>query len=294
MLAQVSLTPSESKKLIAKAIAEMDEIKNAVENGILVLHPSSSTFFIVEEITGSKPDTNAWVCGVVAPRGTCGEVGVWLANQTFSKAVTTDPGAFPHSWVIRKKSLTTGIDLATLLAQMTSNDVYIKGVNAIDPHGNVGILVANLVEGGTIGRVLSAQRKTGFHVLWPVGMEKLIPSSINDAANEVKKSAIDYAMGMPVGLFPCKNGRKIDETDAIRMLSSAIAIPIAAGGLGGAEGAVTLIIKGDEDSVKKAVRFVEMSKGAQLPQIRLSSCSGCVANGLICKSNMGEKHWVKG
>lgn len=43
MLAQVSLTPTESKKLIAKAVAEMDVVKKAANQGIVALHPSSST-----------------------------------------------------------------------------------------------------------------------------------------------------------------------------------------------------------------------------------------------------------
>jgi hypothetical protein len=32
-------------------------------------------------------------------------------------------------------------------------------VNAIDPRGKVGVLIGNEVEGGTIGRVIGAQRE---------------------------------------------------------------------------------------------------------------------------------------
>jgi hypothetical protein len=58
MLAQIVLTPAESKKLISKAIAKIDVVKQAATEGMVVLHPSSSTYFIVEEITGAKPKTN--------------------------------------------------------------------------------------------------------------------------------------------------------------------------------------------------------------------------------------------
>lgn len=41
------------------------------------------------------------------------------------------------------------------MAAMGPDDVYIKGVNALDPQGNVGIMVGNPTEGGTIGFFVS-------------------------------------------------------------------------------------------------------------------------------------------
>jgi hypothetical protein len=291
VLAQVLLTPAESKKLIAKAIASMDGIRRAVKKGLIVLHPSSSNYFAVEEILGFKPNTEAWVCGVASPKGMCFEVGVFLASQRFAGAVTSDPGTFPHSWVIRDGKFSSGEDLAKLLEQLGPDDFYIKGVNALDPQGNVGVLVGNMVEGGTIGRVLSAQRKNGFQIIWPVGLEKLIPIPIQQATQEAKKGSIEYSMGVTVGLFPCQGGQKIDEMDAIKILSGAEAVPISAGGLGGAEGAIALVIKGDEANVRKAIKYVEESKGAKSPHVRLANCGQCIANGITCKNTAG-KPWV--
>lgn len=51
ILAQIVLTPAESKKIIAKAIARLDVIRQAADKGTVALHPSSSTYFKVEEIT---------------------------------------------------------------------------------------------------------------------------------------------------------------------------------------------------------------------------------------------------
>ena len=78
MLAQIVLTPAESKKLIAKAVARLETVQKAANKGIVALHPSSSTYFIVEELTGSKPKTNYWVCGVVTPKGMCVEMAMAL------------------------------------------------------------------------------------------------------------------------------------------------------------------------------------------------------------------------
>ena len=116
MLAQVTLTPTESKKLIAKAISRMDIVRKAVDNGIVVLHPSSSAYFLVEEITGSKPETEVWVCGVIVPRGACVEIGTSkLPNAATSERVEENasviPEVFKHTWVIRNINFTQGCHL---------------------------------------------------------------------------------------------------------------------------------------------------------------------------------------
>ena len=288
MLAQVSLMPTESKKLIAKAIARMDVVKQAANEGMVVIHPSSSTYFIVEELTGGKPKTNVWVCGVVTPKGTCVDMGAMMEEQP--STTTKGPGDFLHSWVIRHGKVSAGERLSELLEQMGPRDVYIKGVNALDPQGNVGVLVGNLVEGGTIGLVISTSKKRAFNLIFPVGLEKLIPVPIAQATKEAKRASYDYAMGIPTGLFPCPDGRTVTELDAIEMLSGATAIPIAAGGLGGAEGTITLAIKGNEEQVKKAIEYAEQSKGARLPQLRLFDCHECPSP--MCRFPVGDKHWA--
>ena len=73
-------------------------------------------------------------------------------------------------------------------------------------------------------------------------------------------------------------------------MSGAVAVPIASGGLGGAEGATTLIRKGTDEQVRKAIAFIEQSKGAKLPSLRLSNCSDCSVP--HCRFPVGDKHWV--
>jgi hypothetical protein len=284
MLAQVNLTPTESKKLIAKAIASLDIVRRAATEGMILLHPSSSTYFIVEEITGVKPRTNYWVCGVVAPRGMCVEMGTIVAGHSPG---SIDPGELRSLWVIKDENLSTGETMAEYLDRMGPSDIYIKGVNALDPQGNVGVLVGLPI---SFGQVLAAWREKNFNLIFPVGLEKLIPTPIKQAAKEAKRARYDYAMGMDIGLFPCPQGKTVTEVDAIEILSGANAVPIAAGGLGGAEGSITLVIKGSEGQVKKAIDFVEQSKGARLPQLRLCNCYQC--SDPNCRFPVGGKHWV--
>ncbi|MBU1206705.1 MAG: hypothetical protein KKH04_07245 [Proteobacteria bacterium] len=69
-----------------------------------------------------------------------------------------DVGQFPFSWVLENGTLRMGLPLAPLLDRMGKEDIYIKGVNAIDPEGKVGVLYAGL-GAGTIGRVVAASRR---------------------------------------------------------------------------------------------------------------------------------------
>jgi hypothetical protein len=287
MLAQVVLTSAESKKLIAKAVAKLDVVQQAAKQGIVALHPSSSTYFIVEEITGTKPKTNHWVCGVVTPKGMCVEIAMVLGAGYAPKEISSDPGDLRGTWIIEKGKLSAEETLSGLFNRMTSSDVYIKGVNALDARGNVGILFG---QQGSVGYVQSARRKKGFSIIYPVGLEKLIPLPIQEAAKQAKPTKHGYAMGMPVGLFPCPAGKTVNELDATEILSGAEAIPIAAGGLGGAEGALTLILKGQSGQVRNALEFVEESKGATLPQLRLMHCGSCTVP--HCRFPLSRKPWV--
>jgi hypothetical protein len=295
MRAQVTLLPTESKKLISKAVAKMDVVRRSFAEGIIVLHPSSSTYFIAEELLGKKPDTNFWVCGIICSKGTCVEMGAALGKEAIvaqqpEESAIHNPLAFRMSWVIRGGELASGISLAELLDQMGPEDVYIKGVNALDVDGNVGVLIGNPIEGGTIGRVTAKARQRGFHLIFPVGLEKLIPMPIKYAVKEALKNEYKYSMGVACGLFPCDRGLVITELKAIEILANATAIPISAGGIGGAEGAITMIIKGDDEQVNRAVKYIEECKAARLPPVRTFSCHDCPF--VLCEFPLRGKPWI--
>jgi hypothetical protein len=286
MLAQVVLTPTESKKLIAKAVTKLDVVRQAATEGMVVIHPSSSTYFIFKELIGAKPKTNYWVCGVVTPRGMCVEMAMTLGDRS-PRTEKFDPGKLRGLWAIKKGKVLAESTTAELMEQMTAKDVYIKGVNALDSQGNVGILVG---ERGGLGVVLSAWKKKRFTLIFPAGLEKLIPIPVRQAAMEAKQTKYEYGMGLPAGLFACPEGRSITEIDAVKILSGAVVVPIASGGLGGAEGATTLIIKGNNKQVRDVIEIIEQSKGAKLPALRLSNCSDCSVP--HCRFPVGDKHWV--
>jgi hypothetical protein len=293
MRAQVTLLPTESKKLIAKALANMDEMKIALKEGIVVMHPSSSTLFLAEEILGKIPETEVWMCGAITPRAACGDdaVKVWMTTHPEARG-KGGPESFPFSWVIEKGILSQGETLADLFARMGPKDIYVKGVNAIDPQGKVGVLIGNEVEGGTIGKVIAAQKQKKFTIIYPVGLEKLIPVSMQEAVAAARdRLNLSYAMGSRCSLLVCE-GKAITELKAISLLTGATAIPIAAGGVDGAEGAVTLVVSGEDNQVKQAIAYIEEVKGAKITRkFHQTDCTRCKDD--HCSLRGGTKPWLK-
>ena len=59
--AQAVLTVSESKRLIAKAIAQMPEVKEALENGMVIISKGTTNTYVAEEILGKRIPHGAYV-----------------------------------------------------------------------------------------------------------------------------------------------------------------------------------------------------------------------------------------
>lgn len=286
MKAQIILTPTESKKFIAKAIVEMKEVKTAFQEGLIVMHPSTSTYFLFEELTGQKPDMEVWLSGAIVKKGLCVE---WGSYSQMKKGYLATPGHFPYSWIIKGKKLQPQKTIDELCQQLGEKDVYIKGVNALDPQGNAGVLIGSMAE-GTIGRIVAAIKKRKFKIIFPVGLEKLIPVSIEKASKETgSNKKIEYSMGIPCSLMPVP-GITVTEIDAFRILAGIDALPISAGGIGGAEGAIVLLLQGEESAVRKGVELAECVKGAQMRVVRNPECPDCIFP--TCQFAGTKKHWV--
>jgi len=291
VIAHIILTPTESKKLIAKTLVKRPDFLDAMEKGLIVLHPSSSTYFIVEEVTGAPPPTDVWVIGVITQKGLCVEKRTNVEEEGADlklKSSLENPGKFPHSWVFENGVLKHGIPLDELLDKMHSTDIYVKGVNAIDKEGIAGVWLGSLVE-GTIGQVVKMSRAKNFKIFCPVGIEKFIPGSMEEA-KKVSRSKIFYSMGCKVKLFSFKPDVLITEIEAFEMFSEVKATITSAGGLAGAEGAVCITLEGKENALLDVIELAEKVKGAELPEIKLPNCLQC--NMPTCYFPGLTKHWV--
>jgi len=239
--AEVVLTSSESKRLIAKACVQLDAVKAALARGRVIVTRGTTNAFVAEELLGRPIDKPAFTAGYVDPQG-------FKVNPRM-----------PREIVIEKGEVKADLSLDDVLDKLGRDDVVFKGANALGPDGVAGVLVAGAT-GGTLGKFLITAMARGVNVVVPVGLDKFIPASVLYVSRLLGMQRIDYAMGQKASLVPVF-GQVVTEIEAVRILANATAIPIASGGIGGAEGCVALLIEGEDSEVKKSLEIIEKIKG---------------------------------
>ncbi len=242
--ALVVLNPSESRRLLAKATVALPEVRHALAYGTIIIGRGVTNAYVTEELLGIRIEPKAGLTfGMVCGGLTTGNSG---------------PPACTHH-VIRAGKVVEGADSKVEIHSFGPDDVFIKGANAIDPDGNVGVLTSSLT-GGTIGMAWPVVTPRGAHLIMPVGLEKLIPS-VMEAAMHSGVYYFKYSMGMPARLTPVPLAKVLTEIQALAVLAGVRATHVGSGGVGGSEGAVVLSVEGEEAAVVKAFELVKSIKG---------------------------------
>lgn len=171
MICEIVLTPNQAKRIISKAIIELSYVQKALQDGMMVIHPSSTTYFILYELFGKVPE-GIWVSGVIKKGALC--ISRERQDLGTKGETPSHPFDFPFSWVLEKGKLKMErIKLGVLLNEMGPGDIYVKGCNAVDAHRQAGVLFAS-PGGGTVAQVMKAAQRKGFRFILPVGLEKMI------------------------------------------------------------------------------------------------------------------------
>lgn len=249
MQIQITLTPAESKRLIAKAVVKLKEVRKAFKKGIIIIGVGTTNACVAEELLGRKIERERFVAGVVLPKGTY----VVPAEKRLKE-------------IIIREGKVISAKMSDVLSELTSSDVFIKGANALDAAGTAGIFMAGH-RGGTIGRALGTIMSRGVNLIIPVGLEKFIQGSIKDIAPLAGMDKFAFSTGVPVGIMPV-HGKVVTELEAIQILSGAEAMIIGKGGVSGAEGAVTLLVRGKTQQLRKIRQLMEAIKGERGSVIR--------------------------
>ncbi len=250
MKIEMALTSSESKRLIAKAVLNMETVSNALKNGTLVICRGSTNAFVIEELADSVVEKGNYTAGYIGPKGL--SVNPKISTET----------------IFVEGKVKKGATLADIINELKPGDVIIKGANAIGPDGIPAVLIGRgnpKTNAGTLGLFQMPAMARGINAIIPIGLEKSIPVSVLVGSKEVAADKVDWATGMPCSLIPIF-GTVVTEIEALRILAEVEAIPIAAGGIGGAEGSIVLLVKGTDEHVQKAISIVEKIKGE--PQVK--------------------------
>jgi hypothetical protein len=242
MKRQVVLTVAESKRLIAKGVAALPQVQRAMKEGIVAVAPGTTNGYVLQELWGKKFELSRYRSGVTTPER--------------SGYVKPHEDLIPDV-VFRNGKVDEELDRFSCVEQMGAGDIYIKGANALDYQGDMaGILIGSRV-GGTIGGSIAGIIGKKIELVIPVGLEKLVFEDINELHRIASESDAD---GFVPGLWPV-TGTIVTEIEALKILTGVDAYLFSAGGIEGAEGAVRLLIDGDDDSVGKAIELVEAIRG---------------------------------
>lgn len=237
----LTLNPAESKRLIAKAVAALPEIRWAMENGRIIIGNGTTNAFVAEELLGRDVPKYSYAAGYIGRNPWSTEDNERLAPfcLELGQPIEADAKVFIRSFEGR--------------------DCFIKGANAVDPEGTVGILMANDL-GGTIGMALGLMTARGANLIMPVGLEKLV-AHVPSISPLCGITCLNYSTGKLCGLMPVSQGLVVTEIEALAILARVQATHVASGGIGGGEGSVVLVIEGADADVKFAFDMVDKLKG---------------------------------
>lgn len=237
---QITLTPRESKRIIGMGVKKLPVVQKALKEGIILITLGTTNAYVAEELTGKKIDHLRYAAGYID------------GTSTF----------VPKDKRLPVIALKNGKEVNgdTIINEMVSQDVVIKGANALDPEGIAGIMMANPA-GGTTGTILGAVMARGINLVIPVGLEKSIPYPVTKISRRIGIERCSKATGLPVGMIPLC-GTVITEVEALTLLGAGDVFPIGSGGVAGGEGSITLCVIGDKaEEIFDLVQKIKEKKG---------------------------------
>ena len=258
MKAAFTLVPAESRRLLAKAVVKMPEVQAALENAYVILPGSTANAYVIEELLGRQIAPASYTAGIVTHRLLC----------------VTDAADRDTIPTVLHKGEVVDTSIPDALADFHKETVIIKGANAIDLDGNVGVITSGF-DGGTVAAIIGTVTSQGLNVVVPVGLEKLVPSVI-EACQVTGAKTLDYSMGADFGMYCLVDTLPVTELEALDILCDVDAYHVASGGCGGSEGAVVLMVEGEEENVKAAIEIVEGIKGEPSARPLKGDCEPCL------------------
>jgi len=267
MRIQFTMTSAEGKRMIAKGVSSLKPVKKALKRGKIVLKGGTTVSAVSEELIG-RP---LRISGRITPLGT-----------KVSKFVSQNDE--PHSLLI-EKGKETNIDgrWQEVMPCLDPGDCLITGANIIDVYGNAA-LMAGVMFGGGPGPWIQGAWIEGMHVIIAVGLEKLIPGSINEVIKIAGRMRVDRSYGVAVGFMPLF-GEIFTEVEAIKALAQVDCHVIGKGGIFGAEGSTTVLVDGRDEEVSRIEKIYQEIHGRSVSGT-IESFTECESGSPSCKRHI--------
>lgn len=241
--ARVWLTVAESKRLIAKGLKKYPPVQEKLKSGYLLITKGTTNSYVAEEILNDTLVAGEYVLGHILPA---------TGNVELDKSRNRKELVF-------KDGVLQDTSYPEMLKEMNTGDIILKGANIINyQKGQAGVLIGHPT-GGTTGNIVPAIEEKKLRLIIPVGLEKESSQDI-EVLSVLSKVPQEQVHKKAPYVWSIK-GELFTEIEAIKQFADVEAIHMASGGVGGAEGAVTLLIRGNKDEVLKALQVVESVQG---------------------------------
>ncbi|HUT31183.1 MAG TPA: hypothetical protein VMX13_15415 [Sedimentisphaerales bacterium] len=241
--AQIVLTVSEGKRLIARAVAQMPVVKEALKNGMVIIAKGTTNTYVAEEILARKIPHGAYVLGRTYPE----KGGKRLKDVDRMNDI-----------ILVNGKLREDLSLDEAVKQLKGGDVVIKGANALDYPNRIAAVITGSSDAGTTGKILPYIGARKAHLVVPVGLEKQVVGSALEIVRKVREPIETLNEVYPMFLL---DGQIVTELEALDLLACVSVFQAAAGGIGGAEGAVRLVCRGAREQVQNALKLTEQIQG---------------------------------
>lgn len=270
-----ALTPAESKRLIARGVKEHPWAKQALAAGRILISSGSTTGYVVEELLSREIDIAHFPCGVVTEGVPCQTPEDRIRSIMIRNGIAIE----------NDLGMTDYEELSVFANELGPGDLYIKGANAIDSEGCAGFLLAHPT-GGNIMTVLPRVMAQGVRFLIPTGLEKMIGSVRSAHRCMSGIGEYNFTFGRGCGYVTIDNGLVFHELSALQLLTGVTGCHVASGGIGGSEGAVTLVVDGTKDQLSAAVELIRRIKGEPPLKSWKKRCADCTFR---CKYIFGNE-----
>ncbi|QHI70614.1 hypothetical protein [Tichowtungia aerotolerans] len=239
---RVTLTVSEGKRLIAKGLAHYAPVVEKLQQGTIIICRGSSNTYVAEELLRTNLTPGAFLTGRIQPA----VATPFKVDEPLGEIVLKNGG-----WQPEMKYLDG-------LRSMQSDDIIFKGANLVNYSDRTAAVCVGHPTGGTMGMFLPFVEEQGLRLIIPVGLEKQTSQNLVELE---EKSRSDHELNKKVPWLKVLPGEIFTEIEAIQQFADVDVYQIASGGISGAEGAVTLAIKGTPSEVKKALNAVQAVYG---------------------------------
>lgn len=261
MITTLALHPAAAKLLIGQAVAALPEVQHAFKHGRIIISGGTTNIMVAKALLNIEAkEMEAYTAGIITQRAAC----------------VTERSSRLGPWCI-ENGIPIQADWLEFLNGMKAGDIFIKGANAFDSSGMIGIMLGD-VNGGTAGRAIGTVKARGITWIAPVGQEKMIPSCIE--AERLMQAAVrgSLRLGLRCGYITVANTKIVTEIQSLRILSGAEAIQVAAGGVGGMEGASVLAVDcRDQEHCRQVLHLAKKANQVSPLKIRRQTCANCEA-----------------